>query len=136
MIAERWCPVHSEPLLELTCAHQHGWIWDAKTRTRHEPNFEVDEWLLVIDGIVAAVCDGERTRWLRQPFDGGTRRLAGRTENGTGGRAWSMDMQYERRKKNQDEAKRRQLEREKARRQGRAPAEWAALLGRIEEAEA
>ncbi len=90
MTCERVCSLHGVPLLDLVCAYQHGTKWDAKTRTRI-PNFETNEWLHVEDGVVVAEVAGDRIRWLRQEFEGGTRKLAGRHRDGTGGRPWSLD---------------------------------------------
>lgn len=91
MKAERYCIQHAEPLDGLHCAYQHGTKWDNKTRKKI-PNFQVSEWLYVEDGIVVAEVSVDRVRWLRQPFDGGTRKLAGRERDGTGGRPWGLDM--------------------------------------------
>ena len=90
MTVERWCPIHSAPLIELACAYPHGLKWDNATRKR-VPCYEVETWLHVEDGIVVAEVDKDRVRWLREKFDG-RRRLAGRNPDGTGGRPWGLDM--------------------------------------------
>jgi len=70
MTFERICAEHETPLIEQQCAYRHG------------ADYECPRWYLTADGIVVAECDVESTRWLRQPFDGGTRKLAGRVRGG------------------------------------------------------
>lgn len=69
MTVERICAEHETPLLEQTCAYPHG------------GDYVCDEWYLVQDGKVAAVCNETSVRWLRgNDFEGA--KLDGRQKRG------------------------------------------------------
>ena len=114
MTFERICAEHETPLLEQTCAYQHG------------GGYECDQWYLVRDGVVVAECTEARVRWLRGACDGGTRKIEGRDEEGRiglrAGRRAGPTFDLAR-----VQASRRKRERERAEKEGREPAEWAKL---------
>lgn len=128
MTIERTCAEHETPLIELTCAYQHG------VDRNGDPTYECDHWYLTRAGKVIAECWRDReTRWLRGHLDGTERKLSGRDEDGGGGKPYVLpgDVQLD---PDERAAARREVkaagrlrwkERDRAAREGREPAEWA-----------
>ncbi len=89
-MVQRVCLVHDCPLLDLQCAYRHGSRFDRSIK-RRVPNYEVDAWAVVCNGVVIATCTEWDVQWKFNPGFDAPAKLVGRESDGSGGRPWSLD---------------------------------------------